>query len=571
LDDPEPVGASVGPRARAVTTASAVATATGAQAPSSSGSAPARRLARPSPELCLWALVVLGVVLRARQYAARGSLWTDEARLSLDIEHLGFAGLTRPLPLLQGGPYGYLWAERLCDLVFGTNEYSLRLVSFIAGLAALFLFRLLARKLLPAWPACLAMAIVAISPNLVFFSSQVKPYNDDVAAGIAIVLIGLWVLDGDLDPRRLGVWAGATTLLVLFSYGAAIVGGAVAIALFADALRRRRPRSAGLVAAGVLPWGGLFVLQYLVALRPIADTKFMRAFWAPGYDPHLSSLSATVHWLGSAVGAVMNNPFDFAPVWLAVVVMLVGLVALARRQGTAATLLVLVVLLPLAGGLLGRFPFDGRMVLFLVPFGAIALAAVTTLVTPGGTRRLALRLAVLAVVVAVVAPSAVGAAEQLGTPTNVTAFREAYLFARAHEAPGEPVYVDGLAAAQYVYYAGVLGLHASGTLNLSVPGRCSEARLDAKLAAAHRFWVVLGIPPGLPPGVPAYLRALSRFGHLEYHETSEGAGAVLVEVDRRFPGTSTRAQGCLSLAAAPSFAGLKRRLDAGNLPVPGRP
>jgi hypothetical protein len=518
----------------------------------------------------MWALVVLGLALRIRQYAARGSMWTDEARLSLDVVHLGWIGLTKPLPLLQGGPYGYLWAERVCYLLFGNNEYSLRLVSLLAGVAALFLFRTLANRLMPAWPACLAMAVVAIAPNLVFFSSQVKPYNDDVAAGLAVVLLGLWAVDGGLSARRVWVWSGVSTVLVLFSYGAAIVGGAVALVLFTEALRRRSGPTARRVAAGVVPWAGVFLVQYLIALRPIADTKFMRAFWSPGYDPDPTSASSTYHWLTGATGSVVNNPLDFGPVWLAVAVMLIGLLALARRRRLAAAIVGLAVLLPLLGGLAGRFPFDGRMVLFLVPFAALALAAVPTLVPTGTGRMLVLRLGALALVGAVVAPSAVGAVEQAATPQVVTAFREAYLYAREHGPAGTPIYVDDLAAADYVYYQGVLDLHARGSLALAVPGHCSETAVERELDRVARFWLVLGIPPGLPPGVPDYLRALRGFGRVDFHRTSDGAGAALVVVPAAPSAPTARGFGCLSIGPTPTYAGLKRRLDAGTLPVPGR-
>src|SRR5205823_13917721 len=132
-------------------------------------------------------VVALGIVLRLRQYLAHRSLWNDEAALAFNIVHRSFGGLLRPLDLQQGAPIGFLWVERAMVDVFGNNEYALRLFPLLAGIAAIVLFALVARRLLSGWVVPLATFLFAVLQPLVYYSTEVKQYGVDVAVGLFVV------------------------------------------------------------------------------------------------------------------------------------------------------------------------------------------------------------------------------------------------------------------------------------------------------------------------------------------------------------------------------------------------
>lgn len=514
----------------------------------------------------MWTLVILGIVLRIRQYAWRGSLWTDEARTSLDIQHLGFAALLHPLPLLQGAPWGYLWAERASFLAFGSNEYSLRLVSFIAGVAAVLLFRVLARRVLPGWSACLALGLVAVSPTLVQYSSQVKPYSDDVAVSILVLLVGLRALDEDSAARR-WTWAIVAAAGVMFSFASLFPALAVAILMVWQGLRRRKPVIVLHVAAGSLLWSAFFLLQYFLSLRPIADTPFMRAFWASGYDPHPSSFSSSIHWLTRELESVARDPLGLTPAWLVGILTIIGLAAMVRRRPWAASALAVLVVMVIVAGIAGRYPLYGRTDIFLIPIVALAACGATTIGGVGAGRMWLIRLAATGLVLSIAASSLVAAAGDTVHPPVITAFRQAYLFARHHATPPTPIYINDEAAAVFVYYRPILHLHPQGSLNLTNLDSCQGTEEWSQLGATPRFWVVFGIPFGIHPTVGNYLHTLATIGRVHYHATSFGAGAALVEVDpTRLRAALERPRGpCLRIGALPTFASLKRSLDNGRI------
>ncbi|HEX5807263.1 MAG TPA: hypothetical protein VFY25_01250 [Anaerolineales bacterium] len=72
-------------------------------------------------------LLLLGAVLRLRQYLTGRSLWADEAMLALNIVSRGFGGMFQPLDYDQGAPIGFLLVEKLFTSVFGRHELALRL------------------------------------------------------------------------------------------------------------------------------------------------------------------------------------------------------------------------------------------------------------------------------------------------------------------------------------------------------------------------------------------------------------------------------------------------------------
>jgi hypothetical protein len=81
----------------------------------------------------------LGVAGRCRRYFACLSLWYDEAYLLLNVFNKPFIELAGPLQEEQVAPPLFLFLLRGLYLLAGPGEWVLRLPSFLAGLAALFL------------------------------------------------------------------------------------------------------------------------------------------------------------------------------------------------------------------------------------------------------------------------------------------------------------------------------------------------------------------------------------------------------------------------------------------------
>ncbi len=136
------------------------------------------RLASGEPDavrrwrIAAWLLCVVGAAARIAAYAQNRSLWYDEAALALNIARRGFVDLVAPLDFLQTAPPLFLWAERAMVLLFGVNEWALRVVPLVCGILTAPMMWRVARRLLSAPVAVLAVALVALSPTLVRLRSR---------------------------------------------------------------------------------------------------------------------------------------------------------------------------------------------------------------------------------------------------------------------------------------------------------------------------------------------------------------------------------------------------------------
>ncbi len=173
------------------------------------------------------ALLLIGVALRSAHYLHGRGLWSDEVRLAINIMARSFTGLLHPLDYDQVAPIPFLWLTRATALIGGPNSYALRLWPFIAGLLLLVVMRRLAFRLLPAGPALLATALVALSPTAIYYSAELKPYSIDALVAGGLISLALRLLQEPTSGRRWAVLVVAGAAGVVSSASAIVVHAAI--------------------------------------------------------------------------------------------------------------------------------------------------------------------------------------------------------------------------------------------------------------------------------------------------------------------------------------------------------
>jgi len=124
--------------------------------------------------------VLLGLVLRLREYTFNRSLFPDEVTLTHDVVGRTFGQLLHVNPNGQAAPIGWLWTSKVAAVVFGQHDLTLRLVPFLASVAALLLFPYVGRELVGRWAMPAALLLFATSPALIYYTSEAKQYSSDV-------------------------------------------------------------------------------------------------------------------------------------------------------------------------------------------------------------------------------------------------------------------------------------------------------------------------------------------------------------------------------------------------------
>jgi hypothetical protein len=181
---------------------------------------PVQQLAARMRSLLIPALVVLGLGLRSYHYLRDRAVWQDEAGLLLTVMARDFGDLfLGRLDYHQAAPPLYLCVLKTVSLTLGDSSYALRLPSFLASCAALFLFVSLARRLLSPQAAMWAILLFAVSEQLLWHASEAKAYSVDVLAAVVVLAVPCLGWLSSLR-RQLLAYTLLTPVLLLSSYPA---------------------------------------------------------------------------------------------------------------------------------------------------------------------------------------------------------------------------------------------------------------------------------------------------------------------------------------------------------------
>jgi uncharacterized membrane protein len=221
-------------------------------------------------------IVIAGAAIRFAALSA--SIWFDEAVSVRDVNGSFGQMLHRVINHEASPPFYFicLWVWR--HLV-GATAVDLRALSALTGTLTIALAFYVARRRIGARAALILAALVAVSPALVYYSTEIRMY------GLLVLICGIGFeafLRASSAPNRrnLSVWAAGSLLAVWTQYYAVLAVAPEAAVLIALAWRHR-PASRGsqIAVAGVIA-GGL-PLIYLMPYQA-------RHAWAYG-GPLLSS------------------------------------------------------------------------------------------------------------------------------------------------------------------------------------------------------------------------------------------------------------------------------------------
>ncbi|MFN8387617.1 MAG: hypothetical protein U0X92_14530 [Anaerolineales bacterium] len=287
-------------------------------------------------------LLFVGAILRLRGYLSGRSLWADEAMLALNIVNRNFTELFKPLEYDQGAPLGFLLVEKFFNTLFGRQELVLRFFPLLAGLASLWLFyRLLmslrggdSRRSVAVAPwrhNLLALALFAVNPQLIYYTSEAKQYIVDVAVALGLLLLAIPIFQNQSSRKSFSLLAVAGILALWFSHPALFALAGIGVALVIQFLRTRDYKNLRTSFGVGLLWLANLTLLYFINLRQLSHNNYLATYWVDGFLP-LPPWS-DLNWLTELV----KYQFDiqFIPLLVSVLI-LMGWLALLREERSAA-------------------------------------------------------------------------------------------------------------------------------------------------------------------------------------------------------------------------------------------
>jgi hypothetical protein len=488
----------------------------------------------------IWLLVACGLGVRLQQYLHNRSLWLDEAMMALNVLHRSFHQLTEKLTYSLVAPIGWLWLEKLCQLVLGKGELALRLVSVLASAAALLLTAWLAAQVLNRRAQVLAVALVAFHPSLIYYATELKPYATDVAVAVLLWCATFWVLRR-AAAARLIVFALAGVLAVWLSHPAVFVLAGIGVTLTAHFAARGAWRRLAAMLAVFSAWGISFIAEYVLALRQSSSNPgLLNTYPFVHFPPrHFANLDEVVR----TAFAWQQEPWALALSGVVLFAFLVGAWQMLQRQRLALWLLASPVLVALLASALHHYPVLLRFMLFATPavlvvaaagVEAIRQSAAGSAVSAGGILLFLLLLQPLFTT-----------AEYVVRPIEAEEFKAALKYTLAHRHDGDVFYIYCYARHHFEYYQELYGLSGLTV----VQGSCFRAGMKnhafvrnwnflrddfSKLQGQKRVWLLFthdAPVDGLDEKAYA-LRFLNEEGRLLDAHYENGATAFLYDLNQ---------------------------------------
>jgi hypothetical protein len=343
----------------------------------------------------IYFLISLGIGFRLFHFIYNRSLFIDELYLDINLIKMSFRELaTLPFEYEQKAPIGYLWAVKLCVVLFGKGEKALRLFSLLCGISSLFLFVPVARYYLKGWSVVVAVGILSLSWAVIYHSVEAKQYITELLTTVlALLLYTKYNRSTTLRPLLLwGIFGG---LLLWFSFSLVFVLAGIGSAVCLDIALRKEwkrfftyliPFSLWAVSFGLLyllflgkyhqsGWLIDFFDKVYVAFMPLKPTSLTDAIWF--VQTPYSILHYPFGLLVNLDGSGITNPilkFILKLGWIPAVVICYGMVMLFLKSRVNFFVLSLPLLFVLLASGLRLYPIYARFVLFLVPLIVLFLA-----------------------------------------------------------------------------------------------------------------------------------------------------------------------------------------------------
>ncbi len=307
-------------------------------------------------------MITLGTAARMVAFWYNRSLFIDEAYLASSVVQRGYGDLFRPLDFVQGAPIGFLCLAKTFVYLFGSSEYSLRLLSLLSGIGSIALFYLVLKVLGDQRPY-IGTAFFATIPFLIDYSIEFKPYMFDGFVTLLSVYVFSLAVRQQIKTWVLCLYCA---LVLWFSFPAIFTVAAFCIvwAAYSAFMKQGETMRASLIT-GVVSMIS-FGLLLGTAYQNLQENQQAR-YWSLLQFP-LVPRGFSDFQLMARMGRAYLSTFDK---WPAIVVLLISGLAVtlcwSKKRLWFGIFLVVEIALLLTASWLGRYAIVARLLIFVIP------------------------------------------------------------------------------------------------------------------------------------------------------------------------------------------------------------
>ncbi len=324
-------------------------------------------------------IICVGIVLRLARYLHNPSLWFDESGYAVDFINRSYSDFIVPSPDFDHGfPYGFPILTKFAIQTFGNSEYAFRLFPLLFGIMSLFLFYKISKHYISPKAVPAALVLFAISDPLVMFSSELKPYSCDVALVLLLYALTIHIQSEKMNALRLAPYAVVGAVAIWFSNPAVFILAGVGACLAISCVLKKEWPKLGILSIVFVCWALSFITYYLVFIQhsyaniSMGTEELLKMESA--FMPVPPRSLADFKWFIDNFFVTFDFPVGLYLSGIAAFVFLIGCISLFSENREKFFILISPVFLTLLAAALHKFPFKGRLILFLVPLFLLFIA-----------------------------------------------------------------------------------------------------------------------------------------------------------------------------------------------------
>lgn len=303
---------------------------------------------------------LLGFLLRIHAYAVNNSFFLDEILLAFNVMQKNYLQLLQPLQYDQAAPFLFLYSTKLIISKFGFSELIFRLIPFLSSLASVIAFYFLCKKVFErVWVRILALLLFCVNFQLLFYAQAFKQYSSDVLIAILILLTALSVNVEKIKWQQALILGILSSIAFCFSFTSifVIIGISLVYLFYKKEFKK--------TFIYILPNFFTLTWYFLLTLQTTKNNNMLNNYWANGYNffsPEFYSMN-------------FNFIFTFYTYPLFCLFLLIaGIIWIYKSDKFKALIITSPLIITVLAGFLKIYPFERRLILFLVPIFLILVA-----------------------------------------------------------------------------------------------------------------------------------------------------------------------------------------------------
>jgi len=164
---------------------------------------------------------------------------------------------------------------------------------------------------------------------------------------------------------------GVGAIAVWFSHPSAFVLAGIGTSLGVSFLSRKEWSGVRLLLIALALWSASFIANYWISLRNLNNDEVLLNYWARGFVP-LSRLSLS--WFLNTFFRVFQDPVGLPLAGIGALGFIVGCAVKCSEKKVQRAILISPAFFTLLAADLRKYPFDGRLLLFMVPLLLLLVA-----------------------------------------------------------------------------------------------------------------------------------------------------------------------------------------------------